>query len=129
MNDDTAVAIFVPIIFFLVIGAIIIAYFYFRSREKQIMLNKGFNAEQIVEIYKSRKNSIVWIKLGVLSVFVAIGFAISAIIGGSMGYKMEHILDHVWTAIFVIMFSGLGFVAAYFIAKKVEPNGNGLEKK
>lgn len=123
------VEILVPITFFLVTGGIVISFIYFRSREKQIMLDKGFNAEQIVEIYKARRHSNIWIKLGVLAFSVAIGLAISAIIGGSMGYDMEHILEHVWTAVFLVMFSGLGFVAAYFIAKKFDTNGNGIDKK
>ncbi|MBN2572280.1 MAG: hypothetical protein JXA68_09140 [Ignavibacteriales bacterium] len=127
--EDHLVAILVPIIFFLVIGAILISYFYFRSREKQIMLNKGFNSDQIVEIYKSRKNSIVWMKIGIVAFFLAFGLALGALVGSSMNLDTDDLLDHTWTSIFVLSFTGIGFIVSYFVAKKIDPNDNGSVKK
>ena len=50
------VAVFIPIIVVLVIGVISVSYFYLRSREKQILIEKGLDAESIKEFFNKRNN-------------------------------------------------------------------------
>lgn len=101
----------IPIVFFLVSGAVLLTWIYFRSRERQLMLERGLTPEQIYEVYKSKKPSgTIWLKLGILTIFFGLGLGI--------GFLIE---DENFMATSIFVFTGLGFVAAFFFGRKFDP--------
>ena len=52
----------------LIVGLVIALFFYFRSKERQMMIEKGLSPEQITELFKSKRNPYTWLKLGVIIV-------------------------------------------------------------
>ena len=101
----------IPIIFFFVTGAVLLTWIYFRSKERQLMLERGLTPEQIFEFYKSKKASgTIWLKIGILTIFFGFGLGVGFLFGNE---------NFMATSIFV--FSGLGFVAAFFFGRKFDP--------
>ena len=47
--------VMIPIIMFIVIGAVFIAAFYFKHRTKSIFAEKGYSADEIVKILNEQK--------------------------------------------------------------------------
>ena len=43
---EEVVAVFIPIVMFLVIGLIWVTFIYYRSRERQMLIDKGLSAEE-----------------------------------------------------------------------------------
>lgn len=97
----------------LIIGLVIATYFYFRSRERQMMIEKGLTAEQMAELFKSKRNPYTWLKLGIIVIGagIGIGFGVMA----DQAHWNEGLIP-----LSVITFIGLGFVGAFFISRKYE---------
>ena len=109
------IGVFIPIVFFLVLGLTLVTYFYFRSRERQLLIEKGMDAQSIKDFFESKKDTYRWFKIGV----VCIGFGI----GLGLGMYMQDVTDkEFWIPFFLFVFTGIGFVAANLISKKLEQN-------
>lgn len=101
------------IIFFITMGLVIATYLYFRSRERQMIIEKGLSPEQINETFRSKKNPYIWLKLGII------------IIGAGIGIGLGVIFNHAdvnvgFIPLSIITFIGIGFVAAFFVSRKYE---------
>jgi hypothetical protein len=137
-QEDKMVAIvgvMVPIILFIVVGSVIALIFQLKSKEKQMMIEKGLSTEQIVELLKTRerdsRNKFYLLKSGIILIFIVIGGVIGDMLDRSFYFKYEnfsgtHYYDGnadyvIWLAILGL---GIGAVAAHFIAKKVEISEN-----
>ena len=97
----------------LIVALVIATYVYFRSRERQMMIEKGLTAEQMAELFKSKKNPYTWLKLGIIIVGAGLGIG--------MGVMAEHAdWNEGFISLFIITFIGLGFVGAFFISRKFE---------
>ena len=105
----------------LIIGLVIATYFYFRSRERQMMIEKGLTVEQISELFKSKRNPYTWLKLGIIIIGTGIGVGLG-VLSENMGLY-EGLIP-----LFIITFIGLGFVAAFFVARKFEKEDGFAEK-
>jgi len=97
----------------LITGLVIATYFYFRSKERQMMIEKGLTPEQISELFKSKRNPYTWLKLGIIIVGAGLGIGLG-VTADNMG------LNEGLIPLFVITFIGLGFVSAFFISRKFE---------
>ena len=106
-------SVFIPIIMFLVIGLVLTTYVYFRSKERQMMIEKGMTPEQIAELFKSKKNPYTWLKTGIIIIATGLGIGI-----GVMLQKADY--NKGLTPLIIITFIGIGFVAAFFAARKFE---------
>ena len=129
------VGVMVPIILFIVVGSVIALIFQLKSKEKQMMIEKGLSTEQIVELLKTRerdsRNKFYLLKSGIILIFIVIGGVIGDMLDRSFYFKYEnfsgtHYYDGnadyvIWLAILGL---GIGAVAAHFIAKKVEISEN-----
>lgn len=105
----------------LIIGLVVASYFYFRSRERQMMIEKGLSPEQITELFKSKRNPYTWLKLGMVIIGAGLGIGLGVIIndiGMSDGF----------IPLFIITLTGVGFVAAFFVSRKFEKEDEVLEK-
>ena len=54
--DKEVVAVFIPIILFLVTGLVAVVYLYLRSRERQMLIEKNLDAEAIKEFFNNKRN-------------------------------------------------------------------------
>ncbi|MFH1196734.1 MAG: DUF6249 domain-containing protein [bacterium] len=103
----------IPIVMFLVTGLVLVTYFYFRSREKQLMIEKGMSYEQMLEFLKSKRNPYTWLKLGVITFFFGLGLG--------FGMMLEDFYDReYWVPFLLFTSTGLGFVVAFYVTKKYE---------
>lgn len=101
------------ILIVLIVSLVIATYFYFRSRERQMMIEKGLTVEQISELFNSKRNPYTWLKLGIITIGTGIGVGLG-IISEDLGFSEG------FAPLFIITFIGLGFVAAFFVSRKFE---------
>lgn len=97
----------------LITGLVIATYFYFRSRERQMMIEKGLSPEQITELFRSKRNPYTWLKLGIITIGAGLGIGL-----GVMAEKAN--MNDGLIPLSIITLTGLGFVAAFFVARKFE---------
>jgi len=121
------IGVMIPIILFIVIGFVIALIFQLKSKEKQMMIEKGLSTDQMVELLKSKerdsKNRYLMLKGGIVLIFLVVGGIIGSLIDRTFyNYQGSHYYDGdnvygVWLAFLGL---GIGAVVAHFIAKKVE---------
>ena len=108
--------IFIPIVLFLVVGLVLVTFFYFRSKEKQMMMDKGLSYEQMMELLKFKSDHLLTLKFGIIVVFFGLGLGLGYLFRGWT-------YDEEWMAFTIITMTGLGFVVAYLVARKIK-NGD-----
>jgi len=96
-----------------VIGLVIVTFFYFRSKERQLMIEKGLTPEQIAELFKSKRNPYTWLKLGVIIIGAGLGIGLGVI-------AAQADLNEGLIPLSIITLTGVGFVAAFFVSRKFE---------
>ena len=101
----------VGMVFFLVTGIVLVTFIYFRSREKQLMIEKGLSYEQMVELLRTKRDPHLLLKLGVLTLFVGLGLGAGFLMENLTGYEE-------WMAFLIVLFCGLGFISAFLISRK-----------
>lgn len=112
------VAVFIPIIIVLVTGVVLVTYFYLKSREKQMLIEKGLSAEEIKKFFEEKRDGLVLMKLGIIS----IGFGI----GLGFGMFMEDVTTkEYWVPLSLFVVTGIGFVVANLATNKIK-NKNSL---
>ena len=115
--------VLVPVIFMIVTAATIMTFVYYRSREKQMLIEKGMSYSEMAEFLnkskKTRENFIL-LKLGIIAIFFGVGLGAGMLLAAATGYDE-------WIAFLIITLSGAGFIAAHFVATREEaklPNGD-----
>jgi hypothetical protein len=109
---EGTIAVFIPIVMFLIIGLIFVTFIYYRSRERQLLIEKGLSATDIKEFFKHRKDPFWLMKIGIISIFFGIGLGI-----GLMSGPEE--TREVVTPTTIFVFTGLGFVLANVLGNKL----------
>jgi len=109
---ESVVAVFIPIIITLVIGLVLVTYFYFRSRERQMLIDKGLNAEQIKEFFDRKKDSFVLLKIGIIVFFFGLGLGFGMMLQDSTDKEY-------WVPFGLFVMTGIGFVIANLVARKM----------
>ena len=120
----------IPIIMFLVIGLVIITYVYFRSKEKQMMIEKGLSYEQMVELLKTKRDPFAMLKFGIVILFLGLGIGLGFLFqqwtyGSGMDRWADHDVEGQWMGFWVVAMSGLGFIIAFLVTRKLK-NGSNL---
>ncbi|HED38098.1 MAG TPA: hypothetical protein ENI76_07635 [Ignavibacteria bacterium] len=116
MNGEV-VAVFIPIILFLVIGVVLVSYYYLRSRERQILIEKGLDAESIKDFFvskRSERSSYNLLKIGIISVAFGIG------LGLGIGFGDRGPQTDFWIPLSLFVFTGAGFIVANIVGKKLD---------
>jgi len=108
---EGAIAVFIPIVMFLIIGLIAVTAIYYRSRERQMLIEKGLSASEIKEFFKQRRDPFWLMKIGIISIFFGIGLGI-----GLMSGPEE--TREVVTPTTIFVFTGIGFVLANILGNK-----------
>ena len=111
---------FIPIIMVLVIGIVLVAYFYLRSKEKQLIIEKGLDTESIKLLYSNNKtgrSSYNLMKIGIIAVSFGIG------IGLGLGLTDNGPNDF-WKPLCIFVFTGIGFIVANIVGNKLDNKDN-----
>jgi hypothetical protein len=108
------IAVFIPIVFFLVTGLILVTFFYFRSKERQQLIEKGMEAQAIKELYAGKKDPYILLKFGIIIVSFGLGLGIGLIL-------QDETMEDYYVPLFLFVMTGLGFIIANIAARKLEP--------
>ena len=106
----------------LIIGLVLVTFFYLRSRERQMIIEKGLTPEQINEMFKSKRNPYLWLKLGVITIGTGLGIGLGIIAEESGMYEG-------FIPLSIMTLIGLGFVGAFFVARKFEMEDGYIDTK
>ena len=123
---EGTIAVFIPIIFTVVIGLVVAVSLQLKSKEKQMMIEKGLSPEQMIELLKAKekdgKNRYYLLKSGIILIFLVIGGIVGNMIDRAFFYSNDRYFhdDPVYGVWLAFLGLGIGAVAAHFIAKKVE---------
>ncbi len=110
---EGVIAVFIPIILFLVIGLVLVTYFYFRSRERQMLIDKGLSADQIKEFFDRKKDSFNLLKTGIIIFFFGLGIGFGLMLKDFSGKDY-------WVPFSLFVLTGIGFVIANLTARKMQ---------
>jgi uncharacterized membrane protein YkgB len=106
------IAVFIPIIMTLVAGLVLVTFFYLRSRERQMLIEKGLSADSIKEFFESKKDPFRMLKIGI----VTVAFGISL----GLGLWLQDVTyKDYWVPFSIFTITGLGFVIANVLTNKV----------
>jgi hypothetical protein len=114
---DVTIAL-IPILIVALIALVIITWLYFRSKEKQMMIEKGMSYEQMIEFMKSKRSPYTLLKIGLITIFFGFGLGIGLLIEVYTGIGE-------WIPFLLFAFTGAGFVVAFYAADKIEAKKNG----
>lgn len=106
------IGVFIPIIIVLVVGLILVTYFYFRSRERQMLIEKGLDAKSIKEFFETKRDPFWLLKLGIVIFFFGLGLGIGMML-------QENSMGDYYIPLFLFTFFGLGAVIANLAGKRL----------
>jgi len=115
--NPAVIGVFVPIVLFLVVGMVMVSAYYFRYRERQMLIDKGLDAQSIKEFFERKNSPYNLMKIGIIAIAFGIG------LGAGMALEDATYKDY-WIPFMLFTCTGIGFVAANIIAKKLEANLN-----
>jgi len=118
---EEVVAVFIPIVMFLIIGLIWVTAIYYRSRERQMLIEKGLSAEDMKKFFEQKRDPFWLMKIGIISIFFGIGLGIGLMSGAEETREIV-------TPTTIFIFTGLGFVIANIYGNKLR-RAYDLEKK
>ena len=118
---EEVVAVFIPIVMFLIIGLIWVTAIYYRSRERQMLIEKGLSAEDMKKFFEQKRDPFWLMKIGIISIFFGIGLGIGLMSGAEETREIV-------TPTTIFIFTGLGFVIANIYGNKLRRTYD-LEKK
>ena len=109
---EEVVAVFIPIVMFLVIGLVLVTYYYLRSRERQLLIEKGLDAASIKEFFESKRDPFRLMKIGIISITFGLGIGFGLMLQDSTSKEY-------YVPLSIFVFTGIGFVAANLLAQKM----------
>jgi len=118
---EEVVAVFIPIVMFLIIGLIWVTAIYYRSRERQMLIEKGLSAEDMKKFFEQKRDPFWLMKIGIICIFFGIGLGIGLMSGAEETREIV-------TPTTIFIFTGLGFVIANIYGNKLR-RAYDLEKK
>lgn len=107
------IAVFIPIIITLVVGSVLIIYFYLKSKEKQILIEKGLSTEEIKKFFEQKRDGLLLMKIGIISIAFGIGLG--------FGLFMQDVSSKdYWVPLSLFVGTGIGFVVANVMSDKLK---------
>jgi len=110
--DAGVIGVFVPIILFIVIGLVLVTFFYFRSKEKQMLIEKGLSSDEIKTFYDKKKNPYFLMKIGIICIFFGIGLGFGIMLQDNTGKDY-------WVPFLLFVSTGIGFVLANIFGRSM----------
>ena len=118
---EGVIAVFIPIIMFLIIGLIAVTLIYYRSRERQMLIDKGLSAEDMKKFFEQKRDPFLLLKVGIICIFFGIGLGIGMMSGAEETREVV-------TPTSIFIFTGIGLVLANIYGNKLRQKFD-LEKK
>jgi len=112
MRPET-IGVFIPIVLFLVIGLVLVTYYYLRSRERQLLIDKGLDAQSIKEYFAQKKDPFFLMKFGIIAVAFGLGIGVGMMLQDSTSKEY-------WVPLTLFTFTGIGFIVANLVAHKLK---------
>jgi hypothetical protein len=109
---EEAIAVFIPIVMFLMIGLIWVTAIYYRSRERQMLIEKGLSAEDMKKFFEQKKDPFWLMKVGIICIFFGIGLGIGLMSGAEETREVV-------TPTSIFIFTGIGFVISNIYGNKL----------
>lgn len=107
------IAVTIPIVAIVATALILITSFYYKSREKQLLIEKGLSPEQIKEFFESKKDPNGLLKFGIIIFAFGLGLG--------LGIMMKDFTSkEYWIPLLLFTFTGLGFIASGIVSRKLE---------
>ena len=104
--DAGVIGVFVPIILFIVTGLVLVTFFYFRSKEKQMLIEKGLSSDEIKTFYdRKKRDPYILMKIGIVSIFFGLGLGFGLML-------QENTSKDFWVPFLLFVSTGVGFVLA-----------------
>jgi len=103
---------FIPIVLFLVIGLIWVTAYYFRSRERQMLIDKGLDAQSIKEFFEQKHDPYTLMKWGIIILAFGIGLGLGLML-------QDYTSEDYWIVLFMFTFTGIGFIVANAVSQKM----------
>lgn len=110
--DAGVIGVFVPIILFIVTGLVLVTFFYLRSKEKQMLIEKGLSSDEIKTFYDRKKDPLILMKIGIVSIFFGIGLGFGLML-------QEYTTKDFWVPFLLFVSTGIGFVLANIFGRKM----------
>lgn len=103
----------IPIVMFIVTGAVIITFLFFRSREREMILAKDYTAEELMLLLNpgSKKKGVL-VVLGILTASFGLGMLTGTIVKNLTGES-----DYIPFLMFI--FVGIGLIASFYVREKL----------
>lgn len=107
------IAVSIPIVAIVATALVLITAFYYKSREKQLLIEKGLSAEQIKEFFESKKDPNRLLKFGIIIFAFGLGLG--------LGIMMEDFTSkEYWIPLLLFTFTGIGFIVSGLVSRKLE---------
>lgn len=114
---EEVVAVFIPIILFLVVGVILIVYFFLKSKEKQMLIEKGLSSEEIKKFFEQKRDGLTLMKIGIISIFFGLGLGFGMMLEDATSKEY-------WIPFLLFVATGIGFVTANALTDKMKRKNN-----
>ncbi len=103
----------IPIVMFIVTGAVIITFLFFRSREREMILAKDYSAEELMLLLNpgSKKKGVL-VVLGILTASFGLGMLIGTMVHNATGEN-----DYIPFIMFI--FVGIGLITSFYVREKL----------
>src|SRR3989339_422274 len=112
MNEGM-LALLIPIIGIVAGSLIAVSAIYYKSRERQTLIEKGLSPEAIKEFFEAKKDPNRLLKYGLIIFAFGLGLGI--------GLVMEdYTSKEYWIPLLMFTFTGLGFIASGIVARKYD---------
>ena len=108
---EGVIALFIPIVMFLITGLVLIAFIYYRSRERQLLIEKGMSAAEIKQFFQQKKDPFILFKIGIIGIFFGLGFGLMLEQYGQKDF---------WVPLLLFVGTGIGFVVANLSGNKLK---------
>ena len=109
------VGAFIPIVLFLVVGLIFVTAFYFRSRERQMLIDKGLDTQSIKEFFEQKHDPYTLMKFGIIILAFGIGLGFGLML-------QDYTNEDYWIVLLMFTSTGIGFIVANAITQKLLKN-------
>ena len=112
---EAVIAVFIPIIFFLVVGLVLVISIFYKSKEKQLLIEKGLSGEEIKKFFESKRDPFILLKIGIISIFFGLGLGFGMMLEKSRSGGGDY-----WVPLFLFTLTGVGFVVANLVGNKLK---------
>jgi hypothetical protein len=107
------IAVTIPIVAIVATALVLITAFYYKSRERQLLIEKGLSPEAIKEFFEAKKDPNRLLKYGIIIFAFGLGLG--------LGIMLEdYTSKEYWIPLFLFTFTGIGFVVSSLVSRKLD---------